>query len=288
MKKTLKTICIILTFSFFSCINDNPKTNTTHIPSRIVSLSPANTEILVAIGAIDQIITRTPLCNYPSEVEKIPTFGGFDGKTFNIESLLLLKPDFVYGTKGMHDHLAFFLEKNGIPMRLADCESINDVLYEIQEIGKLTNHKNESNKIIEKIKAQILEAQDLSQQTNTKKIYLEVWNNPLMTIGKNSFITNLFSYCNCKNIFSDINQTYPQISSETVIVKNPEAIFLPSDVPSTRIKEIEQRPGWNQIDAIKNNKIFIIDADIITRSGPRIGEALLLISKKLSEEKQND
>ena len=81
------------------------------IPTRIVSLGASATEILFAVGAGEQVVARTDFCNYPAETSAIPSLGGFDGKTFSLESIISYKPDFVVLFKVMHDHLIEPLEK---------------------------------------------------------------------------------------------------------------------------------------------------------------------------------
>lgn len=248
------------------------------IPTRIVSLGASATEILFAVGAGDQVVARTDFCNFPPEASEIPSIGGFDGKTFSLESIIAYKPDFVVLFAGMHDHLIAPLQKYEIQYFVSDATSIEKVLAEIAEIGKITGHEEKAIALVEEIQSSI---ENLSLISN-KTVYWEVWNAPYMTIGGTSFINELITKAGGKNIFDDVEQAYPSVNEESIIARNPEVIFIPSDSPVTA-EDVKNRSGWQDISAVKNNRIFKIDADITSRSGPRIKEAILLINEFLTK-----
>jgi len=248
------------------------------IPTRIVSLGASATELLFAVGAGNQVVARTDFCNFPPEASEIPSLGGFDGKTFSLESIIAYKPDFVVLFAGMHDHLIAPLQKYEIQYFVSDATSIEKVLAEIQEIGKITGHEEKAIALVEEIQSSI---ENLSLISN-KTVYWEVWNAPYMTIGGTSFINELITKAGGKNIFDDVEQAYPSVNEESIIARNPEVIFIPSDSPVTA-EDVKNRSGWQDISAVKNNRIFKIDADITSRSGPRIKEAILLINEFLTK-----
>ena len=250
----------------------------TVIPTRIVSLGASATEILFAVGAGEQVVARTDFCNFPVEASSIPSIGGFDGKTFSLESIISYKPDFVVLFKVMHDHLIEPLEKYGISYYVSDANTIEDVLKEIAEIGKITGHEENALALVKEIQSSIINLSLISNKT----VYWEVWNAPYMTIGATSFINELITKAGGKNIFADVEQSYPAVNEESIIARNPDVIFIPSDSPVTA-EDVKNRAGWQDISAVKNNRIFKIDADITSRSGPRIKEAILLINDFLAK-----
>ena len=250
----------------------------TSYPTRIVSLGAATTEILFAVGAGDQIVARTDFCNYPAEASAIPSLGGFDGKTFSLESIIAYKPDFVVLFAGMHDHLIEPLQRYEIQYFLSDATSIEKVLAEIQEIGKITGHEEKALALVEEIQSSI---DNLSLISN-KTVYWEVWNAPYMTIGGTSFINALITKAGGKNIFADVEQAYPSVNEESIIARNPDVIFIPSDSPVT-VEDVKNRSGWKDISAVKTDSIYKIDADITSRAGPRIKDAILLINEFLAK-----
>lgn len=262
--------------------------------SRIVCLNPAGFEILCEIGSEDLVVAKNEYCNYPAKNE-IPVAGGFDGKSINIEKILAFKPDFVYGAKGMHDFLKSAAKNFNFELFLSDAVSIDAILDEIIFIGKKTGKVAQSEKLasemknfIENAKAKIaasisdsisasVSASSEKNAGNKKTVYWETWNSPCMSIGNKTFISEIIEIAGGRNIFAEINAAYPIVSEESILAKNPSVIILQSGTPETAEK-IKQRPLWENIDAVKNNRIYVADSDIFTRSGPRIIEAIKILS----------
>src|SRR5574344_2355521 len=253
------------------------------VPKRIVSLSPAGSEILCAVGAFNQIVARTDYCDYPADMKTLPSVGGFDGKTLSLETIVKQRPDFVYGSKGMHDYLVTPLKKLGIEVYLSDANSIDAVLKEISYIGACTGHADQAQKVQQGIKQTF--AAVAKKVANQKKVtvYYEVWNSQYMSAGKDSFINELISYAGGENIFSTLHEEYPMVSEEAIITKKPDVMLVP-DMESETLDTIKKRNGWQLIPAVKRGAIYFVNSDICSRPGPRITEALLIIAKSIHPE----
>jgi len=247
------------------------------IPQHIVSLSPASTEILFAVGAESQISAVSQFSDYPPEASKLPLVGGFDGKTLSVEKILSFKPDFVYMTDGMHNFLIDQLNQYGIKFYLSTANSVEGVKKEILEIGSITGHEKKAKALISQIEKTIASCKKTSAKKTAsakgKAVYYEVWNAPYMTAGKASFINDIITIAGGNNIFSDVDSPYPIISEEAIIMRQPEIIFIPATSGITEAA-VASRIGWEKLPAVKNDKIFIIDDNLITRPGPRIGESV--------------
>ncbi len=255
-----------------------------NIPQRIVSLSPSGTEILYAIGAKNQLVARTNFCNWPPEVKEKPSVGGFSAESINIETLLSYKPDFVYGTLGIHDSLVPVLKDNGIEIHLSDAKNILDITGEIRYMGRLTGHEDECRQVVDNINYTFEQVRDLiSSDTKKVKVYYEVWQEPFMSVGSQSYINSIIQCAGGENIFEDIDSEYPLISEEAVIARSPQVIIIPS-MNSQTIENIQKRNGWQNIEAVKNGKIYFVDADIMTRPSPRITYALVNIASIIHPE----
>lgn len=255
----------------------------TSFPQKIVSLSPASTEILFALGAQSQIAAVTDFSDYPPEAKTLPSVGGFDGKTLSIEKILGFNPDFVYLTSGMHDFLIDPLTEFNVPFYVSKGNSIQDVKNEILEIGKITGHQENAEKVIKKIDDSLDDAKQisklLSDEASSEKftVFYEVWNEPFMTAGKTSFISDIISSCGMKNVFDDLEEPYPIVSPEAIIARQPQIILIPKSSGITK-DMVKARDGWGPIPAVINDKIYIIDDDIFTRPGPRISDAVEMLS----------
>jgi len=255
--------------------------------SRIVSLSPAGTETLFALGLGDLLVARTDFCNYPPEALSVNSLGGFDGKTFSLESVLAFNPDLVYLDVTMHGHLTDNLQNLGIQVFETNIASLDDIYKEIRELALLFDIKQRAEELITTIQRAytpmpLADMQTISLDTENEyaKVYWEVWNAPYMSVGSSSFINDVIREAGAINIFSDIAAAYPVVSEESIIARNPSLILLPADSPENW-ESLSKRTGWQSIDAIQNKKVIKIDGDLISRPGPRIGEAIRAVQEAL-------
>ena len=274
--KLLLFAAIFFSFAFTNCTKKtaqkpNVKAKQS-IPQRIVSLSPASTEILFAVGAENQIVAVSDFSDYPPQAQNLPKVGGFDGKTLSLEKILSFNPDFVYLTNVMHNHLIPHFESLNIDYYLSDANSFEQVKNEILQIAKITGHTSTGENLVKKIDSAITKINSQNQLLQKPTVYWEVWNSPFMSVGNSSFINDLINTAGGINIFQEIAQAYPTVSEETIVAKNPQIIIIPQNSGIT-VDSVKNRKGWSQIDAVKNDKIFIVDDNLLTRAGARIGES---------------
>lgn len=270
--KTVRSILVTLVVIFCTALlcaegTYYPGTNKGY-PRRIVSLGPAATETLFAVGAGSQVVGRTDFCNYPPEATEVASVGGFDGKTFSLETVIALKPDLVCLYSVMHDHLIEPLKKLGIAVYVSDANSVDDVIREIGDIGRITGHAAEAAAVTKRIDDAVKLFQTAAAKKGNK-VYWEVWNSPFMSIGSSSFINDVIEKAGGINIFCDTAEGYPVISEESIFARNPDIIIIPSDMGYSA-SDIYKRAGWNAISAVRNKKVFDINSDIASRAGPRI------------------
>ena len=248
-------------------IKKDPRTAEQRIPQSIVALSPAAAEILFAVGAENQVAAVSEFTDYPPEAAQKPVVGGFDGKTLSIETILSYKPDFVYLTDGMHNFLIEPLEEYGIEWYLSKGTSIEAIKQEILDIGGITGHTVEAVGIVtqmeEKMKAITAAQKDAVSEQKTS-VYYEVWNSPYMSAGSTSFINDVIVNAGGTNIFEDLEEAYPMVSEETIIARAPEVILLPMNNGFTA-DDVKNREGWEDIPAVKNNKIYMQECRIRCR-----------------------
>lgn len=256
-------------------------------PEKIISLGAGSTEILFKVGAGAQIAAVSDICNFPEEVEDIPQVGGFGISSISVESLLQYDPDLVIIYSGMHDYLIPRLIRYEIPYYVSDANSIDAVITEIKNLAYLTGHEqaglNLEKEYTERLKkVQTKVSNSGKSKKFGRKIYWEIWYDPFMTAGKNSFINDVISAAGGVNIFGKEKQAYPVISEESIIAANPDYILIPDDIyMGTDV--IETRRGWNGISAVKNHRVILFNADVYTRPGPRIFDAIEELNSILYE-----
>lgn len=281
MKNTSKVVlftAILASFlSLASCGNKDQSSKKASAPQKIVCLSPSGAEILCAVGAEEAIAARTDFCDYPESLSSKPSVGGFSGETLSLETILSYSPDFVYGSKGMHDFLVEPLEAAGVKCYLSDATSIQAVYDEITYISELTGHQKEGKALVDSMKSKI----DGSKKLEGIKAYYEVWYDPYMSAGSTSFISGIIEATGAQNIFADVDQDYPMVSEESIIARQPDVIIVPAMGYSS--EDVCARSGWDSIPAVQNKKVFIVDSNIFSRPGPRVAEAVTTLCELLEK-----
>jgi len=265
----------------------------TEPPERIVSLSPSNTEIVFAVGAGDNVVGVTDFCNYPYDFAAWVDAGNMTsiGNYWNpsVEPIVALEPDLVLASSGSLDAAAT-LKNLGYAVLVIEGHTIDDVLQDILLVGRATYKNAEASDLVTEMRAKMdAVTTQLIAATTTPKVYHEVWGDPLMSVGPGTFIDELITLAGGTNIFNDATTSWPTISSEAVIEKNPDVMFLPDMYMGVgnfyeTIEAVASRPGWDSITAVQNNALYEIDADIISRSGPRLVDALEEIAKMVHPE----
>ena len=199
-------------------------------PIRIVSLLPSHTEILYAVGAGKQMVGCTTFCNYPAETEQLEKVALSNPGSVSLETLVALKPDLIFLGGDYQRRLAEQLTKLKIPVLSFESQSVADIERSIRGISLSTGHTQAGEELIAKIKKEIKAVQkrvEPYQKQGPPRVFYQVWDQPLMTAGPASFIGELIDLIGAENIFDDMKIAYPQVSEETLIVRNPDVILMP-------------------------------------------------------------
>jgi len=249
---------------------------------RIVSLSPGSTEILFAIGIRDELVGISDFCNYPTDLVKTkPRMGGFS--TPNIEKIESVHPHVVILTSVVPIQIAKQLDKLGIKIFVAEPKAINQLIDNIYQIGKLTNHLDEAQKLIGNMQNKIGSVENCIKRKSVHpvKTFIEIWYNPIYAAEKNTLPGDIVTKAGGE-VVPNTGKRYPQLNEETLLKLDPEAIILGHKISMEDFKKIHK--NVSSITAIKNNKVLIPNPDIFLRPGPRIVDALEEIARFLHPE----
>jgi iron complex transport system substrate-binding protein len=254
-------------------------------PERIVSLAPSITEGLYAIGAGELLVGRTDFDNYPPQVEDLPSVGGFAAENISVETIVALEPDLVLGGATSHEALAEQLSASGIPLFIFDPVSIDDVYANLETMGRITDHQTDAQAVVQEMQARIQAVQDAVAdvpEAERPAVFYEVWDEPLMTAGPNTFVSQMVELAGGVNVFADAAEDYPIISQEVVFERAPVVILGPTTHGETFGAEVvAARPGWDSLPAVQTGRVYVLDGDIVSRPGPRIAEGVELIAAAL-------
>lgn len=251
--------------------------------NRIVSLGPSATEILFAIGADKQLVACTDFCDYPAEAKTKASVGGFATNSISLESIISYEPDLVYLFSGMHDSLIKPLQDMGISVYVSKAASVDDVKKEIIEIGTITGHSAEAEDVVKEMNLLLAEARNKSAEAkkngSSPLIYWQVWDDPLMTAGKNSFINDIITLAGGINIFGEENSDYPIISDEAVIAAKPQFIFITK--ASDNYSVTNNKIMFYAMKKDSGASVHYVNDDKFSRPGPRCAEAVQDLTKIL-------
>ena len=272
-KMGIKPLFLIITFLM---ISTNGFTDTK--PLRIVSISPSLTEILFAIGAGTQVVAVDSYSNYPKEAP-ITLLSSLQP---SIEAIATFEPDLVLLSYDIGD-LVKGLNTVGIETMLMPAPvEFEEILLQIKNIGRRTGNFEESNKLVNKMKIEMKNLIELMKTKSQIKIYHEIDEN-YYTASSNSFIGSIYKLLGVTNIADQADKDgngYPKLSPEYILLSNPDVIILQGK-DSNYIDKLKKRPGWLSINAVKKDRLLIIDPDIGSRWGPRIIDFAKVIVRQL-------
>ena len=278
MKKSverLQIVCRNLLIFFVSSISilyhcNNPSTESNF---RVVSLSPAMTEILFALNAQENLVGVTTFCDYPERAKEIYKVGDFSNPS--MERIVGLKPDLVIVNLPEQMRIKKQLDKLQIKVFVSSPLSLDDMYREIAAIGKIMEKKSAAESVISTMKMTIRPSGDIDKK---KRVYIELSSRPIITIGAQTFLNELLDMAGGVNIFSDLNKDYPVVSQEEIIKRNPEIIIL------LHPEDINERLGWKELEAVKNKKIYRdINQDHLMRPGPRLIEGFKVLREIIND-----
>ncbi|MGA1389702.1 MAG: ABC transporter substrate-binding protein [Ilumatobacteraceae bacterium] len=252
-------------------------------PMRIVSLSPTATEMLYAIGAGAQVVAVDEYSNYPQEAVDLGT--KLSGYEPNIEAISGFTPDLVIASYDPGS-LVQQLGDLGIPVYLADAVTTIDAAYEqIENIGLLTGHAQESTDLTALMRSEIEEAVAGVTLPAQPLSYYHELDNTLYSITSNTFIGSVYSLFGLRNIADNVEagNDYPQLSAEVIVSADPDLIFLAdTKCCGETAATVEARDGWGSLKAVMNGNIVELDDDIPSRWGPRIVDFVIAIRDAIS------
>lgn len=238
-------------------------------PGRVISLAPNITEMIYALQADDHLVGVTSWCNFPPRSRQKEIIG--DATTANLERILALKPDLAVMVGTKNTPILAKLEALKIPTLVLNPASLEDISKDIRLLSVVFNKQSAADSLLIAISAtlnKISSSLEVIPPGKRPQVYAEISSQPLMTAGRTGLVGRLIDRAGGENIMADLGRDYAVINPEIVIQRRPDIILILH--PQTDKKQLAERIGWQNIPAVKNNKVFDdLDLDIILRAGPR-------------------
>ncbi len=245
-------------------------------PQRIVSLSPGHTEVLFAIGAGDQVIAVDTQSDFPEETAAKPKF---DATSPDMEALEGLDPDLVVVMDGPEE-VVEDLDQRGLTVLSLELPSfIQDLFTQIDNLGQITGHVKESDSLVDSMDSRYISVFDTVGATAGPRVYHELDNDLTTASSSTTFIGELYLILNATTIDDDPQQPFPQLTLDAIVQADPEVIIVAHSDSSP--ESVKARPGWQNISAVKNDRVYAVDPDTVNRPGPRLVDGLETLAKLL-------
>lgn len=229
-------------------------------PHRIICLLPSVVDDVYALGAGADVIAVSDYTKYPAEARKKPSIG--PPLSPSLEMIVALHPDLILGGGDMNraETLAR-LEQLGIPVFMVNTHGIEGIYRSLDSLGQALNRVDAAQDLIARLRRRIAVVRERVEGTPLVQVLMPVWYDPIVTIGSRAYITELIALAGAHSVTSDIPQEWPQVSLEAVLARAPQALLLVRGSKMS-LNVIRNRPGWDQIPAVRNNRVYYVSDEI--------------------------
>ena len=269
-------------------------------PNRIISLVPSASEIIYAAGAGHLLVGVDQFSAFPDDLVARVKSGNLtvvgSGFTPDLDRIISLAPDiiFVNGPSQFESKGVQRLSDLGYTIVSLNAQNISGVLQNIDLVGGITGNSESAAKAVSGFRERVTKIENAVKNAPKVRVYVENWHDPLFSVGAGSLQDELVVHAGGINIFSDMQKKSGEVSPEAVVAKNPQVIILFDR--GVTVEQVKSRPGWNIIDAVKNNRVYYISDEQNTGAygapGPRIVDGLekmaMLIHSDLSKNLENE
>lgn len=246
---------------------------------RIVSLAPSVTEIVYAAGAGDRLVGVTTFCNFPAQAMEVVKVG--DTLNPNMETIVALKPDLVLiSTASQIEAFTKTLSDNGIAVYVTNPTTLDAVIQTVRKFGEILGTSTVADPAAAELKRRVGDVWAKLQLEEKVRVFVQISKEPLFTIGKESFLNEPIAKAGGMSVTADVATAFPKVSKETASALKPEAIILSESDDNREPNEV-----FAASPAVKNGRIYKIDADLLSRPGPRLVDAYEQMAKDLHPEK---
>lgn len=242
---------------------------------RIISLSPANTELAYAAGLGESLIAVSAYSDFPESAKKLEQVSDWQG--LNVERIIALKPDLILAWRGGNpqrplDQLASL----GIPIIYFDPQTIDDVINSVTELAQYSPNSELAQENIEKMRAILAPYNNKDNAVNeTKRVFIQLGTQPLFSAGNHTLQNDVVRFCGGENIFANSPVQWPQVSREQVLTRKPDVIIMTGSAEQEKaVKEF-----WH---SQLNVPIIRLNEDWFHRAGPRIVNATEQLCEQLN------
>lgn len=243
-------------------------------PKRVVSLMPSVTEIVYDLGAGAKLVGATMYANTPPAASKLPRVGSY--RQLDVEKIIRLQPDLCLAVRdGNPKHIVDRLVEVGIPVFVVDPRTLDEIRESIILLGTILKVESQAKLMANNMDRRLSAIDQAVRQAKTApQVFFQIDAAPIISAGSNTFIDKLITRAGGINLASG-SKPYPRYSWEDILEMQPELVIIASMAGGHTTEEL--KAGWQKwpyIPAVKNNKLYVVDADLFDRPTPRLIDGL--------------
>lgn len=245
---------------------------------RVVSLAPSLSEIVVELGAADLLVGVLDGGERPAALAQVPSVGQYG--QLNMERLLSLKPDLILlwpGSVGPAQREQ--LQRLNIPVYVAEPHSLEQLTAQVQAIAQQLGREAAGRTLAAQLRQRLAELRQRYQRAEPLRVFYQVWNQPLYTVGGGQIISDALEVCGARNVFADLKLPAPQVSVESVLQRNPQLILAGDQA------QLDEWKAWPQIAAVAEGRLQIVPDKGLERPSGQMVEAIAKLCQAMAAQR---
>ena len=251
---------------------------------RIVSLAPHATELLFAAGAGDRVVGVLSPADWPPEAARLPRVG--DASAVDLERVVALGPDLIVTWPYLAPAQIERLRTLGVPIYVSDPHTPEAIAEDLERLGTLAGSADVAARAAGRFRTRLATVAATPRDHTRLSVFYEIWNQPLYTVGGGHLITAALDLCGGTNIFASLALPAPQVSIEAVLAAGPAAIVAGTD-DAVRPAWLDDWSRWKDLPAVKHGNLFVVDANLLHRAGPRFADGVAQLCAALAQARSN-
>ncbi len=279
-------LVLVILVSLVSTVQ--PSARAADRPRRIVSLIPAVTEMLFAMGAGSQVAAVSSFDHFPAEVDKLPRVGALVDP--DLERILSLEPDLV-AIYGSQTDLRTQLEHAGVPLYVYSHAGLADVTATIRALGRRVGRPDDASALARRIETRLAAVRARFAGRPRPRVLVVMGREPralrgIYASGGIGFIHDMLEAAGGTNVFADVRKEAVQATAELILARKPDVILeLRADSLSPELvrQETDVWKAWSGVPAVKNGHVYLIADDRTVIPGPRVAEGVEIIAGALDK-----
>ena len=250
---------------------------------RVISMAPHVTELLFAAGGGERVVGAVSYSDYPEAAKRIPRIGS--NREVDIERIMALKPDLIVAwMHGSSERQIEMVRQLGLPVYLSDPQTLEGIPESLLRLAQLMGTEAAARPVAAELRQQLAALRSRYGGRSPVRAFYQVWDKPLYTLNGRHIVTDALRLCGGENIFHELPVTAPVVTLESVLQRDPEAIFGTAEKNYGGVNLWRKYPTMT---AVRNDNLFTVDGNLLNRAGPRMIAGAAVLCEKLDEARRH-